>query len=42
MATFKLTGKPVSEDLQNVLQRLEKGGYVPIEDIESTPELKSE
>ena len=40
MATFKLTGKPVSEDLQNVLQRLEKGGYVPIEDIESTPELK--
>lgn len=40
MATFKLTGKPVSEDLQNVLHRLEKGEYVPIEDIESTPELK--
>lgn len=40
MATFKLTGKPVSEDLQNVLLRLEKGEYVPIEDIERTPELK--
>ena len=40
MATFKLTGKSVSADLQDVLQRLEKGEYVPIEDIESTPELK--
>ncbi|MCM1427833.1 MAG: zeta toxin family protein [Eubacterium sp.] len=40
MEIFKLTGKPVSEDLQNVLQRLEKGIYVPIDDIEDTPELK--
>lgn len=40
MGIFKLTGKPVSENLQNVLQRLEKGIYVSIDEIEDTPELK--
>lgn len=40
MTKFKLTGKPVSDELTDVLIRLEKGTYVPIEDIENTPEIK--
>lgn len=40
MAKFKLTGKQVSEEMTEVIQRLEQGAYVPIEDIENTPELQ--
>lgn len=40
MTKFKLTGKPVSDELTDVLLRLEKGTYVPIEDIENTPEIR--
>jgi Zeta toxin. len=40
MSKFKLTGNPVSEELENVIQRLNTGTYVPIEDIENTPEIR--
>lgn len=40
MPNFKLTGKPVSRELTEVLMRLESGIYVPIEDIENTPEIR--
>lgn len=40
MPYFKLTGKPVSKELTEVLMNLQSNLYVPIEDIENTPEIK--
>ena len=38
---FALTGLPVSDELQDILDRCERGGYVSVEEIESTPEMKA-
>ena len=36
-----LTGLPVSDELQDILDRCERGEYVSVEEIESTPEMKT-
>lgn len=38
---FALTGLPVSDELQDILDRCERGEYVSVEEIESTPEMKA-
>ena len=37
----KLTGEPVSKEMEDILSRLERGQYVPIDEINNTPEIKT-
>ena len=37
---FKLTGRPVSDEMISVLDDLEKGKYVDLDRIENTPEVQ--
>lgn len=37
----KLTNKPVSDKMQDILERLDRKENVPIEEIESTPEIRT-
>lgn len=39
MAVSKLTGRPVSKEMEDVLRHLENGIHVPIGEIEKTPEI---
>ena len=34
-----LTGLPVSNELQDILERFDRGEYVSIEEINNTPEM---
>ena len=36
-----LTGLPVSDELQDILDRCERGEYVSVEEINNTPEMKT-
>lgn len=39
--TVLLTGLPISSQMKDILKRLEKGEYVPIEEINDTAEIKT-
>lgn len=37
---FKLTGQEISDEMQKILAKLEKGQYVPLEEIDEAPEVQ--
>ena len=39
--TVLLTGLPVSDEMQDILERCATGEYVDVEEIKATPEMKA-